>query len=227
MHRWQLKRSPPLPNTAKTRKRSTQTSAPRKRTRSPEPDLSGKERIFQAAQIHFQSHSYASTRVDDICRAAGMSKGAFYLHFRTKEEMMEELFREFFLRIKNEIDEFLRITPPSPLAALELFRKSLEVSQAQLHMTRLFFESMGAEISGPDHGLNRWVSSVFDDFAKNLQKWLKLPDSARPRIRALISCMDGIVLHWAFFDTPPSQRKKQIDAFLEMVDHSTSGGLPG
>ena len=153
-----------MPNTAKTRKRSTQTSAPRKRTRSPEPDLSGKERIFQAAQIHFQSHSYASTRVDDICRAAGMSKGAFYLHFRTKEEMMEELFREFFLRIKNEIDEFLRITPPSPLAALELFRKSLEVSQAQLHMTRLFFESMGAEISGPDHGLNRWVSSVFDDF---------------------------------------------------------------
>ncbi|MCB1140244.1 MAG: TetR/AcrR family transcriptional regulator [Leptospiraceae bacterium] len=193
---------------------------------APPPAESGKKRLLQAAYIHFQKHSYASTRVEDLCRAARISKGAFYLHFKTKEEMMEEMFRQFFLQIKNGMIGFLKSHDPSPMAALELFRTSLEVTQGQLHMTRVFFESLGQEISGSDRALNSFVGKVFDDIAKELQKWLGLPDSERIRIRTLISSMDGIVLHWAFFGTPQKQRSKQIDAFLELVDHSTSGVLP-
>lgn len=215
------------PSPAGKRKAASTASARATRAnRSTRDGLSGKERIMGAAYVHFQKHSYASTRVEDLCTAAGMSKGAFYLYFKTKEQMMEEMFRRFFLQIKADMISFLKSHEPSPMAALELFRISLEVNQGQLHMTRVFFEALGQEISGSDRALNTFVGKVFDDIAKELQKWLGLPDSERTRIRTLISSMDGIVLHWAFFGTPQQQRSKQIDAFLEIVDHSTSGVLP-
>lgn len=186
----------------------------------------GKIRILEAARRHFEGRSYAETRVEDICREAGISKGAFYLYFSTKEEMMEELFVQFFLEIQAQTREFLVRRAPSSLAVLELFRTSLEMTAHQLHMTRVLFEALGAQIASRDEGLNGFAGKVFDNMATDVQKWLKLPASRKIKIRALISCMDGMVLHWAFFHTSEAQRKRQIDAFLEMVDHSTSGVLP-
>tara|TARA_B100001939_G_scaffold348121_1_gene372865 strand:- start:61044 stop:61697 length:654 start_codon:yes stop_codon:yes gene_type:complete len=189
-------------------------------------EITGKERILKAAYSHFQTQSYANTRVDDICEAAGISKGAFYLHFESKEQMMEELFLQFFLQMQNDFRAFIESNPASPIAALELFRTSLEVTRGQLHMTRLFFESLGSRIASESEEINGFVGRIFDGFAQDLQKWMRLPASRKDVLRTLISSMDGIVLHWAFFQTSPARQKKQIDAFLEMVDHSTSGVLP-
>ena len=186
----------------------------------------GKQRILEAASKHFQTASYARTRVDDICEMAGISKGAFYLYFQTKEEMMEELFRQFFSEMQGNLQAFISSHPPSPIAALELFRMSLEVTQGELHMTRLFFEAFGSTIANDSGSMNTFVGRVFNQMAGDLQKWMQLPESGRNTMRTLISCMDGIVLHWAFFKTPRSKRIKQMDAFLELVDHSTSGVLP-
>ncbi len=186
----------------------------------------GRDRILKAAYVHFQECSYANTRVDDICEKAGISKGAFYLHFETKEQMMEELFRQFFLQMQDEFRSFIEAHSPSPLSALELFRTSLEVTRGQLHMTRLFFESLGSRIATETEEINGFVGKIFDGLASDLQKWMRLPASRKDTLRTLISSMDGIVLHWAFFRTSPSKQQKQIDAFLEMVDHSTSGVLP-
>ncbi|MCX6083657.1 MAG: TetR/AcrR family transcriptional regulator [Caldiserica bacterium] len=41
-------------------------------------------RILAAAEQSFAEHGYDVTSVDSICRAAGVSKGAFYHHFPSK-----------------------------------------------------------------------------------------------------------------------------------------------
>ncbi|MCB1305305.1 MAG: TetR/AcrR family transcriptional regulator [Leptospiraceae bacterium] len=198
----------------------------KKETQKYDRSISGRQRILRAAQKHFQKHSYADTRVEDICIVAGISKGAFYLHFKTKEAMVVELFKDFFHQYQQSISAFLESNEPTPMAALELFRLSMEGAEQQLHLTRVFFEAVGQEIVGDSQGLNDFAGGFFDTMASNLQKWMGYPTSERSRLRALISCMDGIVLHWAFFDTPAKVRKRQTEAFLEMVDHSTSGVLP-
>lgn len=46
-------------------------------------------RLLEAATAAFSCRGFAEVRVDDVCRAAGLAKGTFYLHFRSKEELYE------------------------------------------------------------------------------------------------------------------------------------------
>jgi TetR/AcrR family transcriptional regulator, transcriptional repressor for nem operon len=50
---------------------------------APREDVRG--RILDAALTAFRTRSYAATTVDDLCRAAGVTKGAFFHYFESKE----------------------------------------------------------------------------------------------------------------------------------------------
>lgn len=46
-----------------------------------------RNRLLDAAIDTFRAHGYAATRVEDICDAAGLTKGSFFHHFPTKEDL--------------------------------------------------------------------------------------------------------------------------------------------
>lgn len=54
-------------------------------------DPSARTRLITAAREVFLEHGLDRAKVEDITQAAGLSKGAFYLHFRTKEEAFKEI----------------------------------------------------------------------------------------------------------------------------------------
>lgn len=47
--------------------------------------------IIEAAETLFTQHGYSDSGVAEICTAAGVSKGAFYHHFASKQEVFLEL----------------------------------------------------------------------------------------------------------------------------------------
>ncbi|MGH8222755.1 MAG: helix-turn-helix domain-containing protein, partial [Woeseiaceae bacterium] len=51
--------------------------------------------IAEAALAEFSEKGYDATRVDDVARRAGVSKGLLYLYFRTKEELFKAVVRGF------------------------------------------------------------------------------------------------------------------------------------
>ena len=50
-----------------------------------------RERILQAAMASFADRGYDATPVKAICREAGVSKGAFYHHFSSKQDVFLKL----------------------------------------------------------------------------------------------------------------------------------------
>ncbi len=50
-----------------------------------------REALLRAASDEFARAGVDGARVEDIARRAGISKGAFYLHFATKEEALREI----------------------------------------------------------------------------------------------------------------------------------------
>jgi AcrR family transcriptional regulator len=49
--------------------------------------------IIEAARLSFLDKGFAATRVEDIARRAGVSKGTVYLYFPTKEALFEAVVR--------------------------------------------------------------------------------------------------------------------------------------
>ncbi len=46
-----------------------------------------RDRLLDAALTILRTRGYAATTVDEICAAAGVTKGAFFHHFRSKEDL--------------------------------------------------------------------------------------------------------------------------------------------
>lgn len=65
------------------------------------PEQARREQILSAARRCFIESGFHPTRMDDIARAAGLSKGGVYFHFKSKQEVFESL-------VKEEYDESMR-----------------------------------------------------------------------------------------------------------------------
>ena len=58
-----------------------------------EPAALRRTQLLDAALACFAEHGYHLARIDDIANHAGLSKGAFYHHFASKNEIVEAVFR--------------------------------------------------------------------------------------------------------------------------------------
>src|SRR5213082_118821 len=59
------------------------------------PDPNAKEALVAAARTEFARRGLRGARIEDITAASGLSKGAFYLHFESKEALFGELVQAF------------------------------------------------------------------------------------------------------------------------------------
>jgi len=58
-------------------------------------DPNAKNALVAAARAQFREHGIQRARIEDITAACGLSKGAFYLHYESKEALFAELVAEF------------------------------------------------------------------------------------------------------------------------------------
>jgi AcrR family transcriptional regulator len=81
-------------------------------------------RLLLAAMDAFGRRGFPEVNVDDLCRAAGIAKGSFYRHYRSKEEL-------FFAAVQAASDEVIdsfgrAVTPGRPEGAADLLAGFLE-----------------------------------------------------------------------------------------------------
>ena len=77
------------------------------------------QEITDAALAAFAEKGYAATRVDDVAKRAGVSKGLLYLYFKTKEELFKAVVRSF---VVPRIDKVSAIIESSELSSEEFLR---------------------------------------------------------------------------------------------------------
>lgn len=75
--------------------------------------------ITQAALAAFAEKGYAGTRVDDVAKRAGVSKGLLYLYFKTKEDLFKAVIRSF---LSPRIDALISNIEQTELSAEEFVR---------------------------------------------------------------------------------------------------------
>ncbi|MFN3388929.1 MAG: TetR/AcrR family transcriptional regulator [Allosphingosinicella sp.] len=83
--------------------------APRRRRKEARPS-----EIVEAARATFVEHGFAATRVEEIARRAGVSKGTVYLYFPTKEALFEAVVRENVLPVLDRAATMLAADTETP-----------------------------------------------------------------------------------------------------------------
>lgn len=76
-------------------------------------------KIIEVASALFMSKGYDNTSIQDIVNHLGMSKGAIYHHFKSKEELLNRITAEYF----SNIDWFYTIINDTHLNGLEKLKK--------------------------------------------------------------------------------------------------------
>ncbi|HSL43228.1 MAG TPA: TetR/AcrR family transcriptional regulator [Anaerolineales bacterium] len=71
-----------------------------------------RSRILEAAVKLFSKRGYSKASVDNICTEAGISKGAFYHHFESKQALFLALLDGWLQTIDNAIDASKNKTAP-------------------------------------------------------------------------------------------------------------------
>jgi len=93
------------------------------------------QEITEAAFQAFAEKGYAATRVEEVAKRAGVSKGLLYLYFKTKEELFKAVIRGVVIRrvdaliaaveatelssedfARGPLLEFMKTVPGSPIA---------------------------------------------------------------------------------------------------------------
>lgn len=78
------------------------------------------QELLEAALDLFVERGYAATRLDDVARQAGVSKGTLYLYFTNKEELFKAVVRENLFPVLTEGEEIISQYQGS---SAELFRE--------------------------------------------------------------------------------------------------------
>jgi AcrR family transcriptional regulator len=80
------------------------------------------QEITDAAFTAFAEKGFTATKVEEVARRAGVSKGLLYLYFKTKEELFKAVIRSV---VTPRVDELTRTLDSSDLSPEEFIRGPL------------------------------------------------------------------------------------------------------
>jgi TetR/AcrR family transcriptional regulator, repressor for uid operon len=78
-----------------------------------------RDRLVDAAWRCLARSSYSELTVDDVCAEASVSKGGFYGHFESKQDLLHELL----LRESTSLDAVIASLSDAPIGAAERLRR--------------------------------------------------------------------------------------------------------
>ncbi|MCP4408297.1 MAG: TetR/AcrR family transcriptional regulator [Gammaproteobacteria bacterium] len=130
--------------------------------------LATREKILQAADKLFYLHGYNATGLDRIIREAGITKGNFYYHFKSKEALATAALERHFEITSREMVKGVMGDGQSPLTALFSILDLLALRQTEQyqagHICGCYFGNFTLEMSTESKAVRRKVQSIFDRY---------------------------------------------------------------
>lgn len=185
--------------------------------------LDTKNKIFETAVFLIKSKGYDNVTISEICQTAGLAKGSFYVHYKSKEDIVREsYYADMGVYISTRYAEFLN-TNPNKLA-IERIRCFLNLEfefaeHAGYELTCLAYSlNLGACVPGPSkHFDKRYFTKLLYDEIQLSLPYASSDFSCDDIFNYLESVVRGTMATWCFsnntFDII-EQGKKYIEQAL-------------
>jgi AcrR family transcriptional regulator len=194
----------------------------------PSDDLSEErqKQILEAAIAEFAQHGFHATRMEDIARTAGLSKGAVYLYYKSKDAIIAALLRTLFaweLRGARSIVDGEGTATERLLRITRMFADELDRLAVAMPIFLEFYAVAFRQASVREH-----IGKMYDQFrvplAMLIQQGIERDEfrAVEPNEAALtwIALFEGLTLLWAMNPRGIAWRKQ-----AEVATHLLLDGL--
>jgi AcrR family transcriptional regulator len=87
-----------------------------------------RQRLLDQGYKQFSVYGLKKTNIEEIAKAAGISKGAFYGFYESKEELFMDVIEETEVRVRKELLAAIELPGHSPRARLyQIFKKAISL----------------------------------------------------------------------------------------------------
>lgn len=163
---------------------------------------STRERIIEAADGLFYEHGFARTSFADIAAVVGLSRGNFYYHFKTKDEILEAVIGLRLRRTQSMLDSWTE-KAGTPKASLANFVRMMAMNSRRI---RQFGCPVGtlctelAKLTHPAHTRANLLLALFRQWLAARFVEAGLPDDADRLAMHLLARSQGIASLAQAFD---------------------------
>jgi AcrR family transcriptional regulator len=108
----------------------------------PKPDISAqrREQILDAAQNVFSRAGFERARMDDIVQESGLSKGALYWYFKSKDEIIQAILDRIFMTEMSEALALAELDAPAGERLQDFYRIGVAEIRKLQPLFPLFYE---------------------------------------------------------------------------------------
>jgi AcrR family transcriptional regulator len=178
---------------------------PAKVAKALQPEGTSRRILTQAMRV-FLEKGYHGASIDDITQAAGLTKGALYWHFQSKEELLKRIIEEFERRF---LDGLIQAVGEVQGSILDKIEKYFRYNAAFAYHNRelcVSFTSLSGELVGAHHVIEPQIKRIYKKYQKFLstlilqgkkEKIFKKEIDADLAALIIIAFHDGILLQWS------------------------------
>ena len=200
---------------------------PRKKTNST------RERILANAEELTLKHGFAGTSIDNILNATGITKGAFFYHFKSKADLARALVERYwtkdyqlFEQLSQRADELSNDPLQSMLIFLKLFEEFIEkleeppegcIFASYVYQSQQFDDDIREFIAD---GFQEWKKLYQDRIEQIMKKYPPQMEIDAGELAEMIMCIieGGFILSKSLQDAKLIARSvRQFRRYLQLV----------
>jgi TetR/AcrR family transcriptional repressor of nem operon len=192
-----------------------------------------RERILANAEELILQQGFAGTSIDQILAATGITKGAFFYHFKNKAELARVLIERFWQTDSALLEQFsqrAKELSDDPLQSMLIFLKLFEEYIEALNdpSKGCLFSSYIYESEQFDEGIKQFIAQSFKDWTKMYEQRIelimnkyppKLSVSARELSETIVCIIEGgFILSKSLQDAQLIARSlRQFRCYLQLI----------
>jgi TetR/AcrR family fatty acid metabolism transcriptional regulator len=169
--------------------------------KEPSPPEGKRERILDAAVKVFAAEGFYNAKVSQIAQAAGVADGTIYLYFKSKDDLLINLFEDRMERVNANLREALATASSS----IDRLRRIVKLHLELVEQNRDMAEVISVELRQSSKFIREYANPKFAEFLRTIagavvegQRAGELRTNIDPYIfaRALFGALDEIALAW-------------------------------
>jgi len=161
-----------------------------------------KTQILDAAMDVFSRLGFSKARMDDIVQESGLSKGAIYWYFKSKDSIIAAILDRIFSREHRALQDILIGEGAVSDRLIRLVRKSAQHTMSLKFSIPLMFEfyALAAHHEQVRSALQRYYDTYRNDLVRLIQEGIDsgefVPVDADKVALSIIATIEGLILLW-------------------------------